>query len=411
MTGLQRLRWVAVSVFAVSSLLNYLDRSLLPAVAPSLKAEFHLSNYEYGQILFVFSIVYSLVAPLAGMFIDRVGLNTAVCLAVLVWSIASAATGLTHTFAGLIASRALLGIAEAAGVPGYGKANAMYLAPRELAIGSALNQLGISIGLAAAPLVIAAIAPHYGWRAAFVVCAAVGVLWLPLWLLTSKKIPATELPSAAVHLSIRELLRDRRLWGLVFGTIFIMGLYTLWTNWTTVYFVTRWHLSQDDANRRFAWIPPIFAIVGGFAGAWMAFHWIHRGIDPVAARIRVCWICAACACIATVAVPFAPSMLLANIAISISAFWAICASTNLYAMPIDMFGPGRAAFGVAVLTFAYGLMQAFFSLGIGKVVDHVGFNNVCFGMAGLPFIGVAILRLSTRTVPAVFQNRDPRERP
>ena len=89
-------------------------------------------------------------------------------------------------------------------------------------------------------------------------------------------------------------------------------------------------------------------------------------------------------------------MLTANIAISVSAFWAICASTNLYAMPIDMFGPGRAAFGVAVLTFAYGLMQAFFSLGIGKVVDHVGFNNVCFGMAGLPFIGVAILRLSTR---------------
>jgi ACS family hexuronate transporter-like MFS transporter len=396
MSGLQRFRWLAVSIFAISSLLNYLDRSLLPAVAPSLKAEFHLSNYEYGQILFVFSIVYSVVAPFAGMFIDRVGLNTAVCLAVLVWSIASAATGLTHTIAGLVASRALLGIAEAAGVPGYGKANAMYLAPRELAIGSALNQLGISIGLAAAPLVIAAIAPRYGWRAAFVVCAAVGLLWLPLWLLTSKKIPATVLPSSAVHLSIRELLRDRRLWGLVFGTVFIMGLYTLWTNWTTLYFVTQWHLTQEAANSRFAWIPPIFAIVGGFVGAWMAFHWIHRGMDPVAARIRVCWICAACACAATVAVPFSPSMMIANIAISISAFWAICASTNLYAMPIDMFGPGRAAFGVAVLTFAYGLMQAFFSLGIGKIVDHVGFSTVCFVMAGLPFVGVGVLRATNR---------------
>ena len=45
-----------------------------------------------------------------------------------------------------------------------------------------------------------------------------------------------------------------------------------------------------------------------------------------------------------------------------------------------------------MLTFAYGLMQAFFSLGIGKIVDHVGFPTVCLTMAALPIIGVAILR-------------------
>src|ERR1700734_432904 len=131
----QRLRWLAVSIFAISSLLNYLDRSLQPAVAPSLMGEFHLSNYEYGQVIFVFSIVYAVAAPLAGWFIDRVGLNGGISIAALVWSAASVATGVTHSFGGLIASRALLGIAEAAGVPAYGKANAMYLAPRELALG------------------------------------------------------------------------------------------------------------------------------------------------------------------------------------------------------------------------------------------------------------------------------------
>jgi MFS transporter, ACS family, hexuronate transporter len=391
---LQRLRWLAVSIFAVSSLLNYLDRSLLPAVAPSLKAEFHLSNYEYGWILSVFSIVYAVVAPLAGLFIDRVGLNAGVAIAVVVWSMAGAATGLTHSFGGLIASRALLGIAEAAGIPGYGKANAMYLAPRELALGTALNQVGISFGLAAAPLVVAAIAPRYGWRASFLVCAGLGLIWLPIWLLTSKLIPATPSLHTAPQVSIRDLLRDRRLWGLVLGTVFIMSLYTLWTNWTTLYFVEQWHLSQADANRRFAWIPPMFATVGGFAGGWMAFQWIRGGMDVMAARMRVCWICATVACVATAAVPLAPTMLLGNVAISASAFWAICASTNLYAMPIDMFGVGRAAFGVSMLTFAYGLMQAGFSLGIGKIVDRFGFSTVCLAMAGLPIIGVAILRFT-----------------
>src|SRR5215472_4729961 len=90
-----RLRWIAISVALLSSTLNYLDRQLLAAAAPTLKSEFHLSNAEYGQLLAVFSIVYASTAPFAGAFIDRVGLNVGVSVAVLTWSIASAATGLT----------------------------------------------------------------------------------------------------------------------------------------------------------------------------------------------------------------------------------------------------------------------------------------------------------------------------
>ena len=64
-------------------------------------------------------------------------------------------------------------------------------------------------------------------------------------------------------------------------------------------------------------------------------------------------------------------------------------------MPIDMFGPARAGFGVAALTFSYGLMQTFLSPAIGSVVDHVGFTAVCFSMAALPLIGVGILQFVT----------------
>ena len=44
-----RWRWIAISVFVISSLLNYLDRQLLAAGAPSIKSEFHLSNAQFGQ--------------------------------------------------------------------------------------------------------------------------------------------------------------------------------------------------------------------------------------------------------------------------------------------------------------------------------------------------------------------------
>src|SRR5215475_5937525 len=154
-----RLRWVAMSVFLFSSTLNYLDRQLLAAGAPSIKSEFHLSNREYGQLISLFSIVYASTAPFAGAFIDRVGLNAGVSIAVLSWSLASIGAGFTNGFRQLLGARTMLGVAEAAGIPCFGKANGTYLEPHELALGSAFNQVGVSLGLTLAPIVMALIAP------------------------------------------------------------------------------------------------------------------------------------------------------------------------------------------------------------------------------------------------------------
>ena len=387
------LRWVAIGIFILSSALNYLDRQLLPALAPAIRAEFHLTNNQYGQILSVFSIMYAVTAPLAGLFIDRVGLNAGVTVAVIVWSFAGAAMGLARSFQSLLGWRTLLGMAEASGLPSNGKANGVYLEPRELALGTAFNQVGLSLGGIAAPLIGAALAPRYGWRSAFVVCGALGFVWVPLWWFTAKRVPAKPLATQVAPVRTSALLRDRRLWGLVFGTVFIMSLYTLWTNWTTLYFVHTWNMTQDDANRRYAWIPQVFGTLGGFFGGWLAYRSIHGGAGAIAARMRVCWI-SAVILVATAAIPLMPNSTLAAAAICLSFFWAVCISSNLYAMPIDLFGPARAAFGVAALTFAYGLMQAFLSPAIGAIVDHVGFPAVCVSISALPLIGVWLLRVT-----------------
>jgi ACS family hexuronate transporter-like MFS transporter len=387
------LRWLAIGVFVLSSTLNYLDRQLLSALAPTIMSEFHLSNLQYGEIFSVFSFVYALMAPLAGLFLDHAGLNLGMSLSVIAWSCASAATGLTHSFPALLGCRVGLGVAEAAGIPGTGKANGMYLESRELAFGTAINQIGISVGMFMAPLLVAALAPRYGWRFVFVACGAMGLLWVPLWWFTSRAIPARPAVVSKHTLTAGELLRDRRLWGLMFATVFLMALYTLWSNWTTVYFVHEWHLTQEEANRRFAWIPPIFATLGGFFGAILAFYWIRRGVPVLAARMRVFWITGVIV-LATAAIPVMPSPALATAVISLSFFLCLSSSTNLYALPIDLFGPGRAAFGVSALTFAYGLMSALFSPAIGAIVDHVGFPAVCITGAVLPLAGAWILRVS-----------------
>ncbi len=387
------LRWLAISVFVLSSSLNYLDRQLLAALAPTLRDEFQLSNQQYGLVVSVFAIVYAAAAPAAGWFLDRVGLNRGAGIAVGLWSLAGSATAWTQSFAGLLACRTVLGAAEAAGIPATGKANATYLEPRELALGTAVNQVGITLGSVAAPLIVTLIQPRYGWRFAFGICGALGFLWIPLWLLTSKRVAPVKQTSPARQPG--GLLRDRRFWGLAVGNALVMTLYALWSNWTTLYFVQERHMTQAEANRQFAWIPAVFATAGGFFGGFVTYRWIRSGMNVLRARMRICWI-SAVILLATAAVPLMPHPAAAAGAISVSFFWTLAISTNLYALPIDLFGPARAGFSVAGLTCSFGLMTAFLSPWIGAVVDRTGFTPVCMVLSAMPLAGVAVLQRNLR---------------
>jgi ACS family hexuronate transporter-like MFS transporter len=351
-----------------------------------------LSYAQYGAIQSVFNFAYALAAPVAGWFIDLVGLNIGASLAVAVWSLTGAATAILKSFGGLLACRTILGVAEAASIPSTGKANATYLEPDELALGTALNNVGLSLGSIAAPLVMAAMAPRYGWRSAFAVCGVGGLLWIPLWRLTARHVPPRPIEKKA-SVSMLHLLHDQRLWGLAIANALVMTVFALWTGWTTVYFVQARQMPQDQANRQFVWIPTVFSIAGGFAGGAMAYRWIRRGMPSVVARLRVCWI-GAVVLLVTAAVPWMPNSALATVAISLSFLFALTLSTNIYALPIDLFGAGRAAFGVAALTCSYGLMAAALSPLIGVVVDLFGFTPVCFALSVLPLLGVFVLQKS-----------------
>jgi ACS family hexuronate transporter-like MFS transporter len=297
------------------------------------------------------------------------------------------------SFPALLACRGALGATEAAAIPAFGKANAVYLPAREFALGTAVNQIGISIGGIAAPLIAASVAVVYGWRAAFVACGAAGLLWIPFWLYTARRIP-----SQAVSVrggGVKSMLGDRRFWGLVIANVLYMTTYTLWTNWTTLYFVDARGMTQADANTRFAWIPPVFATAGGLAGGALAFRTIRAGVEPFAARMRICWI-SAVLLLSTAVVPLMPSAGWAAAAISFSYFCTLVMSTNVYAMPIDFFGPNHAAFGVSALTFSYGLMQAAVSPVIGSMIDSYGFTPVCSSLAILPLLAVVVLHITGR---------------
>ena len=383
-----RFRWLVLAVFVLSSAINYLDRQTLAMLAPVLRAEFRLSNAQYGLILTAFSITYAASAPFAGLLIDRVGLNRGISLAVGLWSCAGLATGFTRGLGVLVGCRAVLGVAEAGGIPAAGKAIHQYLRPAERALGNAVNQAGISLGLILAPPVATYLAVHGGWRQAFVITGVLGLLWIPLWNWAAahdRGMPASQLdPRAAA-----ELLRDRRLWAFVAANALSMVGYSLWTNWTTLYLVEAHRLTLVQAAW-YAWIPPVFAAAGGAAGGWLSLRLMNRGLTALPARFRVC-LAASVVSLATAAIPLAPNAAWASAGISLSICAVSAFSVNMYTMPLDAFGGARAAFAVSILVASYGGVQAVVSPAFGKVIDLYGYAPLTVVAALMPLAASAVL--------------------
>jgi hypothetical protein len=144
----------------------------------------------------------------------------------------------------------------------------------------------------------------------------------------------------------------------------------------------------------------VFATAGGFFGGWVAMRMIVGGAKVLAARQNTMLI-GAVAVLVTMAAPYMPTPGGAMAVASFSFFWCLAISSNMYALPQDLFGAQRAGFGVAAITSAYGFMQIPFLPAVGWLVDRYGFNPVCILAACLPLAGWVLLKNSALRSEAV----------
>lgn len=386
-------RWVVLAVFVLATVINFLDRATLAQLALPIRQEFHLDNAQYGLIWTAFYVPYALMAPLAGLCIDRIGLGLGASLFIGLWSVAGIATGFSRGLGGLAACRAVLGLAEAGGIPAAAKAMHVYLRPAERSLGNACNQIGVSLGVILAVPLATALALRYGWRSAFFVTGALGLAWIPLWRWMARvapPAPASAVDAAVASAGRAELVRDRRLWIYVAANALSMIGYSLWNGWTANYLMTVHRLTLAEAAR-YTWIPPLAAMICGLGGGWFSLRLVNRGVAPAEARYRVCLLTAWLS-LATAALPWAPDAAWSAAGIAVS-FGAVAAfSVNLYTIPLDVFGRDRAAFAISFLTASAGGIAAVISYPIGRVVDLHGYAPVTWAAAFAPLGACVLLR-------------------
>ena len=176
-TGARSALWLLLAI----NLFNYIDRFVLAAVEPSIRATFFAPGdanamTKTGTLAPAFLITYMLAAPFLGFLADRVSRWLVVGVCVILWSFATAASGLAATFVGLFLTRIFVGIGEG----GYGPA-----APTILADYFPLSMRGrimavfcgaIPVGSALGYVVGGLINHQLGWRWAFYLVAIPGII-------------------------------------------------------------------------------------------------------------------------------------------------------------------------------------------------------------------------------------------
>jgi predicted MFS family arabinose efflux permease len=270
----------ALTTLTGINLFNFLDRYVLGAVLPAVAAALSLSDTQAGSLPTVFILTFALVSPIAGALGDRQPRFRLAAIGVLVWSLATCASGLAATFAALALARALTGVGEASYTVVTPSLLSDFYPPERRSGALARFYAAIPIGSAAGFLIGGEVNAHWGWRAAFFVAGAPGAL-LALVLLAFRDPPRgvydpkPDAPLSAAA-ALRALGARKSYW---FNTA-AQTLYTFTMGglaiWMPTYFVRVHHLPLRVADLGFGGVLVVSGFVGTLAGG--------RAGDRLAAR-------------------------------------------------------------------------------------------------------------------------------
>ncbi len=183
---------LVLSLLVVSVFINYVDRGNLSIASPLLKNELGISASQLGILLSSFFWTYTALLFVCGWFVDRFDVNRVLAVGFLVWSLATAATGLVRGFTMLLIMRLILGMGESVAFPCYSKILARHLPEHARGFANGAIIAGMKLGPAAGTLGAGLLMTHYGWRPVFLGIGLLSLMWLPGWI---KWMPSAEAPA------------------------------------------------------------------------------------------------------------------------------------------------------------------------------------------------------------------------
>ena len=337
------IHWTALVLLVVSVCINYADRGNLSVAAHSIETDLHVTQQQLGTLLSGFFLTYGLFQLVAGKIIDKFNVLWVLAGGYLLWSCATAATGLGTGIASIYGFRLVLGIGESVAYPAYSKIIAESFPEGLRGTANGMIDAGSKMGPALGVMLGVTLVSRLGWRGMFLAIGLASLLWLVPWGLVAPRLPlreveALEPPSP----SYMELLGKRAVWGTILGLVGANYTWYFFLNWLPYYFERERHYTHDKlallASLPF-WASVVSSMLCGLFADWL----IRRGGKATRVRQAVITIGLAGCCLLMGAAILVPSgtytvPLLIGAAASFGLF-----SSNHWALTQTLAGPQAAA--------------------------------------------------------------------
>jgi MFS transporter, ACS family, glucarate transporter len=285
-----RVRWKIFTLLFSFGLMFYVQQRSLSVASYRMMPELHLSQMQIGWLEWAFLLGYAALQFPGGVLGQRLGARATL---VLIGSLAFLATvttpvaplmlGGTALFAVLLGVQLLLGLAQSPFFPVEAGVVEAWFKPQQWSFVQGALSLGLGLGSAVTPPVVAWLMTSFGWQQAIAWTTLPALVLIAVWAWYGRNTPAehpavspaelAELGAqsqASVDYSIswgrlRALLKSRDLLALTVSYLCMNYLYYLLGNWCFLYLVQERHFTALESG----WLastPPLAAALGAGIG-------------------------------------------------------------------------------------------------------------------------------------------------
>lgn len=272
-------RYYVLAILTIVYMFNFVDRQLLVILQEPIKADLHLSDSQLGLLTgFAFALFYVICGLPIARWADKGVRRDIISLALTVWSVMTAASGLAGNYVHLLLARIGVGVGEAGGSPPAHSMISDIFSKKKRASALSIYSIGIYIGILVGFALGGWIADTFDWRLAFFVVGLPGILLALVVRFTIREpergwsegsegtaTAAPPLSQVARHLWRRPSFRFIAL-GASLQAFIIYGV----GNWFPSYFLRNFDISLTTIGAWMALTSGLGGGTGSFFGGWIS---------------------------------------------------------------------------------------------------------------------------------------------
>jgi predicted MFS family arabinose efflux permease len=277
--------WMIV-LMALTSMMALIDRYLLSILLVPIQQDIQVSDTAMGFLSgFAFIIIYSIAGVPLGRYADRGHRRNMLAIAVAIWSVASMLCGTAANYIQLLLAR----IGVAAGESAAGPANMSMIGDiieeRWRATAIAAIFVGSSLGVVIGSFAAGALNDLYGWRTAFVIIGAPGLLLaILIWLTFPEPVRGAyeagnhgsvmDEDSKSIRRTLRYVLSVQTFPALIVGKAMMQIAFQAWLLWLPTFLIRVHNMTPAEMGLWFGLSSGggaiVSSIIGGPAGDYLA---------------------------------------------------------------------------------------------------------------------------------------------